>query len=89
MSAMTGESTWSRWSGNLLLNISPTWDGTIPPPQQTILSTLGTFLRQNGTAIYNTRAWAVYGEGPTKMGGGSFTNPTARPAAIRRGVVAR
>ncbi|HVZ87550.1 MAG TPA: alpha-L-fucosidase [Polyangia bacterium] len=63
--------------GNLLLNISPMWDGTIPQAQQTILSTMGTFLKQNGTAIYNTRAWTVYGEGPTKMGGGSFTNPTA------------
>jgi hypothetical protein len=38
---------------------------------------MGAFLRQNGTAIYNTRAWTVYGEGPTKMGGGSFVNPTA------------
>ncbi|MGD0835397.1 MAG: alpha-L-fucosidase [Polyangia bacterium] len=63
--------------GNLLLNISPMWDGTIPEEQQTILSTMGSFLKQNGTAIYDTRAWTVYGEGPTKMGGGSFTNPTA------------
>ena len=67
--------------GNLLLNISPMWDGTIPEEQLTILSTLGTFLKQNGTAIYNTRAWTVYGEGPTKMGGGSFTNPTAGTAS--------
>ena len=29
--------------GNLLLNISPTWDGTIPQQQLTILSTMGTF----------------------------------------------
>ena len=28
--------------------------------------------------MYATRAWTAYGEGPTKMGGGSFTNPTRR-----------
>ena len=60
-----------------MLNISPMADGTIPQQQLTILSTIGSFLKQNGTAIYDTRAWTVYGEGPTKMGGGSFTNPTA------------
>jgi alpha-L-fucosidase len=67
--------------GNLLLNISPMADGTIPQAQQTILSTMGAFLKQSGTAIYNTRAWTVYGEGPTKMGGGSFTAPTAGTAS--------
>jgi len=67
--------------GNLLLNISPMADGTIPQQQLTILSTSGSFLKQNGTAIYDTRAWTVYGEGPTKMGGGSFTNPTAGTAS--------
>jgi alpha-L-fucosidase len=30
--------------------------------------------------VYSTRAWTVYGEGPTKMGGGAFTNPTAGTA---------
>jgi alpha-L-fucosidase len=34
-----------------------------------------------GTAIYDTRAWVVYGEGPTKLGGGSFTAPTALTAS--------
>ena len=42
-----------------------------------ILLAMGAFLKQFGTAIYNTRAWAVYGEGPTKMGGGSFQQPIA------------
>ncbi|MBO0883427.1 MAG: RICIN domain-containing protein, partial [Mycobacterium sp.] len=28
-----------------------------------------------GESIYATRAWAAYGEGPTQMGGGSFTTP--------------
>jgi len=68
-------------NGNLLLNISPLPDGSIPQRQQDILRALGTFLKQSGTAIYNTRAWVIYGEGPTKMGGGAFTQPTAGTAS--------
>jgi alpha-L-fucosidase len=67
--------------GNMILNLSPMPDGTIPQPQKNILTAFGTFLRQMGTAIYNTRAWAVYGEGPTKLGGGLFTSPTALTAS--------
>jgi alpha-L-fucosidase len=67
--------------GNLLLNISPMPDGTIPQQQLAILNALGSFLKQMGTAIYDTRPWTVYGEGPTKLGGGSFTQPTALTSA--------
>jgi alpha-L-fucosidase len=66
--------------GNMILNMSPMPDGTFPQRQKDIMAAFGKFLRQNGTAIYNTRAWTVYGEGPTKMGGGEFTSPTALKA---------
>ena len=61
----------------MILNTSPMPDGTFPQRQKDILAAFGKFLKQMGTAIYNTRAFAVYGEGPTKMGGGEFTSPTA------------
>jgi len=64
-------------NGNLLLNICPMADGTIPKEQQDTLMAIGTFLKQFGTAIYETRAWTVYGEGPTKMGGCSICAPTS------------
>jgi|GEM_PF-1843768 len=64
-------------NGNLILNISPKADGTIPTEQRTILLAMGDWLRKFGSAIYGTRAWSVYGEGPTKMGGGSFSAPVA------------
>jgi alpha-L-fucosidase len=67
--------------GNMILNVSPMPDGTFPQRQKDIMAAFGTFLRQMGTAIYNTRAWTVYGEGPTKMGGGEFTSPTALTAS--------
>jgi alpha-L-fucosidase len=56
--------------GDLLLNVSPMPDGTFPQQQKDILQAFGSFLKQAGTAIYSTRPWDVYGEGPTKMGGG-------------------
>ena len=56
--------------GNLLLNMSPMPDGSFPQKQKDILQAFGGLLKQAGTAIYSTRPWDVYGEGPTKMGAG-------------------
>lgn len=64
-------------NGNVLLNIAPMADGTIPSGQRTILLGMGDYLRRFGESVYATRAWTVYGEGPTKMGGGSFVEPIA------------
>ncbi|WIM92840.1 alpha-L-fucosidase [Actinoplanes oblitus] len=66
--------------GNMLLNISPMADGTIPSAQRTVLLGMGDYLKRFGESLYATRAWAAYGEGPTKMGGGSFTTPRAGTA---------
>jgi alpha-L-fucosidase len=43
--------------GNLLLNVGPTGDGTIPFAQAQRLLALGWWLRTNGDAIYGTRPW--------------------------------
>jgi len=44
-------------NGNLLLDVGPEADGTIPEIQQIRLRALGAWLKQNGDAIYGTHPW--------------------------------
>jgi len=50
-------------NGNLLLNVGPRPDGTIPEAQQERLLAIGNWLETNGDAIFSTRPWSVAGEG--------------------------
>lgn len=46
--------------GNLLLGVGPTPDGIIQPEVETILSEVGSWLKDNGKGIYNTRITENY-----------------------------
>ena len=59
-------------NGVLMLNISPKADGTIPENQKEVLRDIGKWLDHYGEAIYDTRPWYTYGEGPTKEPEGHF-----------------
>jgi alpha-L-fucosidase len=54
-------------NGNLLLNVGPMADGTIPALQRACLEGLGAWLAVNGEAIFATRPW-VEADGETTTG---------------------
>ena len=66
-------------NGNLLMNVGPRADGTIPDEVQQVFRAVGGWLKVNGDAIYGTRPWKVYGEGPTKAATGSFHDADTKP----------
>ncbi|MEM3193796.1 MAG: alpha-L-fucosidase, partial [Candidatus Bathyarchaeia archaeon] len=70
-------------NGCLLLNIAPRPDGTIPEEQRRILLNIGDWLKVNGEAIYGSRPWIVYGEGPAKVVGGEFREEAGEPFSGR------
>lgn len=57
-------------NGNLLLSIPMKGDGTIDSDELAFLHGMAAWMEINGEAIYGTRPWRVYGEGPTQAGSG-------------------
>ena len=59
-------------NGTLLLNIGPKADGTFTQEETDILSAIGTWLKQNGEAVFSSRPYRIFGEGPTEVVEGGF-----------------
>ncbi len=51
--------------GSLVLGVGPTPEGVIQPEVIERLKIIGTWMRENGTAIYNTRSTPIYNSGNT------------------------
>lgn len=54
-------------NGNLLLNVVQTPEGDLEPDVMNILNEIAAWTPDNGEAIYGTRPWKIYGEGPTTL----------------------
>ena len=58
--------------GNLLLNVGPKADGSIPDGDRKILEDLGAWMRVNAEAVNGCRPWRKSQEGPTASVDGQF-----------------
>ena len=61
-------------NGNLLLNVGPKGDGSVPQEDERILKEIGAWLKINGEAVYGTYPWRKYAEGPAKLPEGHFSD---------------
>lgn len=61
-------------NGNLLLNIGPKGDGSIPEGDRRILSDLACWMQVNGEAIKGAKVWRKSQEGATKATEGQFAD---------------
>ena len=52
-------------NGVLMLNFGPRADGTVPEEYYSCLMGMGQWLKINGEAIYATRPYVIFGEGPS------------------------
>ena len=66
-------------NGNLLLSVPLRGDGTIDSDERKILEDIAAWMGRNDEAIHGTRPWRVYGEGPTRVAGGMFSEGTSQP----------
>jgi alpha-L-fucosidase len=68
-------------NGNLLLNLPPRPDGTLDDDELKILDELARWMPVNGEAIFGTRPWKVFGEGPSRVNSGGFNEGKLRYTA--------
>ncbi len=61
-------------NGCLLLNVGPKADGTISEEDTEVLLAVGRWLAVNGEAIYGSKVYRKYGEGPTQIVEGQFSD---------------
>jgi len=70
-------------NGNLLLNIPVRGNGTIDEREVAFLEDMAAWMRVNREAIFGTRPWIVFGEGPAQARGGQFNEGQGRPPSAR------
>jgi alpha-L-fucosidase len=59
-------------NGTFILDVPGRPDGTIDSKEIAVLDGVTSWMQVNGEAIYETRPWRVFGEGPNMVKAGSF-----------------
>ena len=67
-------------NGNLLLNVVQRPDGSLDPEVEKQLAELAEWNAIHGEAIFSTRPWQIFGEGPVNAKGGTFKEDFAYSA---------
>ena len=65
-------------NGNLVVNIPVKGDGTIDSDERAFLEAIATWIPKHGEAIYGTRPFVVFGEGPADIVTGRFNEKSQR-----------
>ena len=65
-------------NGTFILNIPGRPDGTIDAKEIAVVDRITDWMTVNGEAIYETRPWKVYGEGPDTVDSGSFKGDSVK-----------
>ena len=64
-------------NGNLLMNVTQLPDGTIDDECRYALEKIGSWMRDNGQGIYETRPYVKMGEGASSLAAGAFQEGVA------------
>ncbi len=70
-------------NGTFILNIPGKPDGTIDRKEIAILDKITAWMQVNEEAIYATRPWKIYGEGPNAVKSGSFQGKTVSQLSVQ------
>jgi alpha-L-fucosidase len=65
-------------NGTFILNVPGKPDGTIDSKEIAVLDRITDWMQTNGEAIYETRPWKVFGEGPDSIDTGRFKGDSIR-----------
>ncbi len=70
-------------NGVLVLNIPGRPDGTIDSKEIAVLDKITEWMSVNSEAIFETRSWKIFGEGPNKVSAGAFHGDTVAKLGAR------
>jgi alpha-L-fucosidase len=70
-------------NGVFVLNIPGKPDGTIDSKEIAVLDKITAWMSVNSEAIYETRPWKIFGEGPNKVASGAFHGDTVASLGAR------
>ena len=70
-------------NGTMVLNVPGRPDGTIDSKEIAVLDAFTAWMQPNGEAIYDTRPWNVYGEGPGKIDTAEFKGDSIKNLGVR------